>query len=379
MSATPLTDVARRLLVNVEKDCGDLADDSMFLPTERYVDPAQYRTEIEQIFHRVPLVVALSADLRNPGDYRALDIAGRAVLTIRGDDGVARSFVNACRHRGAAVVCNGAGSQRRFTCPYHAWTYNSTGTLVGVPQRETFGEVKYEGLIPLPTAERAGLVFAVLTPDAPMDIDEWLGDMLQALEYLELDTVHPYEKTTTLPSGNWKTTADGYLDGYHIGYLHSANLGLKQINNRNTWDLFGPHARLGFANKTIVGIKDLADSELDLPDVMSLVHYVFPNVSISGQPGRTTMVSIILPGTTVDTSDVLQIQYSRTPIDTPEKEEELEGRRTLYAAITGDEDFSTVLSINRSLPSLGGTEFIFGRNESGNQNLHRWVERLTHP
>jgi hypothetical protein len=102
-------------------------------------------------------------------------------------------------------------------------------------------------------------------------------------------------------------------------------------------------------------------------------------VSISGQPGRTTMVSIILPGTTVDTSDVLQIQYSRTPIDTPEKEEELEGRRTLYAAITGDEDFSTVLSINRSLPSLGGTEFIFGRNESGNQNLHRWVERLTHP
>jgi nitrite reductase/ring-hydroxylating ferredoxin subunit len=377
MPATPLTDVARRLLVNVEKECGDLADDSMFLPTERYVDPVQYRTEIERIFHRVPLVVALSADLRNPGDYRALDIAGRAVLSIRGDDGVARAFVNACRHRGAAVVCNGAGSQRRFTCPYHAWSYNNTGTLVGVSQRETFGEVKYEGLIPLPTAERAGLVFAVLTPDAPMDIDEWLGDMRQALEYLELDRVYPYSETTTLPSGNWKTTADGYLDGYHIGYLHSANLGLKQINNRNTWDLFGAHARLGFANKTIVGIKDLADEELDLPDVMSLVHYVFPNVSISGQPGRTTMVSIILPGERVDTSDVLQIQYSRVPIDSAEKEHELESRRTLYAAITGDEDFSTVLSINRTLPALGGTDFIFGRNESGNQNLHRWVERLT--
>jgi nitrite reductase/ring-hydroxylating ferredoxin subunit len=377
MPATPLTDIARRLLVNVEKECGDLAAESMFLPTERYHDPVQYRREIDRIFHRVPLVVALGAELANVGDYRAIDIAGRPVVTIRGDDGVARSFVNACRHRGATVVCNGAGSQRRFTCPYHAWTYNSTGTLVGVPQRETFGDVKYDGLIELPTAERAGLVFAVLTPGAPMDIDGWLGDMLDALELLELDRVHPYATTTTLASGNWKTTADGYLDGYHIGYLHAGNIGLKQINNRNTWDLFGAHARFGFANKTIVDIKDLADDDIDLPDVMSLVHYLFPNVSISGQPGRTTMLSIILPGTNVDSSEVLQIQCSRTPIDTPEKVEELEARRNIYAAITGDEDFRTVLSINRALPALAGTDFIFGRNESGNQNLHRWVERLT--
>jgi phenylpropionate dioxygenase-like ring-hydroxylating dioxygenase large terminal subunit len=377
MPATPLTDIARRLLVNVERDSGELADGVMHLPTSNYVDPVQYQREIEQIFHRVPLLVALSVDIPDTGDYRAFEIANRAVITVRGDDGVARSFVNACRHRGTPVVCNGAGSQRRFTCPYHAWVYDTKGSLVGVPQRETFGEIEYDGLIPLPTAERAGVVFAVLTPGAPMDIDEWLGDMRGALELLELDRVHPYEQTTTLESGNWKTTADGYLDGYHIGYLHSANLGLKQINNRNSWDLYGPHVRLGFANKTISTIKERPESEWELPDVMSLVHYLFPNVSISGQPGRTTMVSVMLPGPTVDRSLVAQTQYSRVPIDSPEKVQELETRRKLYEAITGDEDFKTVLSINRSLPSLGGVDFLFGRNETGNQNLHRWVERLT--
>lgn len=376
MAVSSLTEVARRLLANVEREHGDLAEGVMHLPTSKYTDPQQYAREIEQVFHRVPLITALSVDIPTPGSYRTIDLAGRAVLTVRGDDGVARSFANACRHRGAPIALDATGCSRRFTCPYHAWVYDTKGALVGVPQRETFGDIKYDGLIPLPTAERAGIVFTVLTPGAPMDIDEFLGDMQGALQLLELDRVYPYERTTTLESGNWKSTADGYLDGYHIGYLHSTNLGTKQINNRNTWDLFGPHVRLGFANKTITGIADTPESSWDLPDVMSLVHYVFPNVSISGQPGRTTMVSIIHPGRTVDTSQVHQTQYSRVPIDSPELVQELETRRKVYAAITGDEDFSTVMGINRALPSMAGTDFIFGRNESGNQNLHSWVDRF---
>ena len=73
------------------------------------------------------------------------------------------------------------------------------------------------------------------------------------------------------------------------------DVGLKAINNRNTWDLYGPHVRLGFANKPIVTMRDTPVDEWDLTEAMSLVHYVFPNVSISGQPNRLTMVSILLP------------------------------------------------------------------------------------
>ena len=69
-----------------------------------------------------------------------------------------RSFLNACRHRGAQVVAHGCGSARRFTCPYHAWSYDTKGALVGVSGRSTFGDLDTDtrGLTELPCEERVG-------------------------------------------------------------------------------------------------------------------------------------------------------------------------------------------------------------------------------
>jgi hypothetical protein len=53
-----------------------------------------------------------------------------------------------------------------------------------------------------------------------------------------------------------------------------------------------------------------------------------------------------------------------------------ETRRTLYAKVTGEEDFATGFKINRGLAAAAGGSFRFGRNEGGNQNLHRWIEAL---
>ncbi len=377
MTASSLFDVAQRLLRNVDKESGDLAADQLRVPASAYLDSAQWERELEEIYRKVPLVTALSVDLPQAGSYAAMEIANRPVLVVRGDDGVARSFLNFCRHRGAQLACIGRGRQRRFTCPYHSWVYDTRGALVGVPQRETVGPIDVDGLVELPTAERSGLVFTILTPGGHLDIDEWLGDMAGALEMLELDRLHPYDVPAVLQSGNWKTTADGYLDGYHIGYLHSASIGAKAITNRNTFDLYGPHVRIGFANKPIVAMRDLPIEEWDLTEAMSLVHFVFPNISISGQPGRATMISRMEPGPTVGESTVVQYHYSRTPITTDEQTAEIEGRRVTYAAVTRDEDFVTVVGINRALPAFGDGTFLFGRNESGNHNLHRWVEKLT--
>ena len=36
-----------------------------------------------------------------------------------------------------------------------------------------------------------------------------------------------------------------------------------------------------------------------------------------------------------------------------------------------------MLGITDSMPAMADESFMFGRNESGNQNLHRWVEGLT--
>jgi hypothetical protein len=222
-------------------------------------------------------------------------------------------------------------------------------------------------------------VFAVLTVGATFDVDAWLGDMQSALEMLQLDKLHRHDVETKLPSGSWKATADGYLDGYHLGYLHRNTIGAKSITNRNTYDLYGPHVRIGFANKPILDHRDTPPEEW--PDnyaCFSLVHYVFPNVSISGHPDRSLMISRIFPGPTAAESTVIQYQYFRAPLVDDDALAEAEAKRQLYADVTYDEDFVTVESVTRRVDALAvaGDVFRFGRNEVGNHNLHHWIGEL---
>jgi len=202
-------DLVRRLQANVASGLPDMADAPMKVPAASYDDAERFGREIERIFHVVPLLVALSCDVREPGEYMAYDIAGRPILVIRGDDGKARTFLNVCRHRGARVTDEHCGTARRLTCPYHSWSYDRQGVLVGVPGRETFGEVDAAGLVELPAEERHGAVFAVLDPDGTRDLDSWLGDMAGSLAALRLDDLYPYKVPTVLDSPNLKLAADG--------------------------------------------------------------------------------------------------------------------------------------------------------------------------
>jgi phenylpropionate dioxygenase-like ring-hydroxylating dioxygenase large terminal subunit len=369
-------ELAQRLLANVDADTCDQAAAPMKVPASAYRDAARWHQEMEHVFRRSPLVVAMSCDIPSPGDYSAVEIAGRPIVVMRGDDGVARTFLNICRHRGAPVVENGCGHGRRFACPYHAWTYDPNGRLVGVPGRDTFGDLDVSGLIELPTEERVGVVLAVLTPGAELDADAWLDGMADALALMRLDELHRYEVTTELEGPNWKVAADGYVDGYHLGYLHKNSIGARSITNRNTYDFYGPHVRVGFATRGLTEQRHLPPEEWSLPDAMGLVHFLFPNVSMAGSATGAVMVSRLLPGPTPDRSQTAQYQYFRQPLEGPDDMAMAEERRLLYARVVADEDYSTGIRITRALDALGDDHFRFGRNEPGNQHVHRSIDQL---
>jgi len=372
--STMLNELVARLQRNVVDGQPDRDEQPMRVPASAYADPDQYRREIDRIFLKSPVMVALVAELRDAGDYVAYDLAGRPLLIVRGDDGVIRSFLNICRHRGPKVTDAVCGSARRFTCPYHSWSYDTTGSLVGVPGRETFGEIDVTGLIELPSAVVAGAVFAVLDPDGDLDAGGWLAGMEDSLSELRLDEYYPYRVPTFIDSPNWKLAADGYLDGYHIGYLHRNTIGTRSITNRNTYDFFGPHVRIGFASKLTPQF-DPTVSDIDYKDYLSLVHYVFPNVSLSGGHGDTLMMSRLLPGPTPDRSTTLQFQFYREPI-LDEMVDVAEQKRQLYEQVVADEDCATIFQVGDALPAMGDRHFIFGRNEPANQHLHRTIASM---
>ncbi len=369
-------DVCRRLYDNVKANRPDMANGILEVPARAYRDPEQFQREMEQIFLRMPLLTALSCDVPDAGDFMSYTLAGRPLLIVRGDDGQVRTFLNVCRHRGAKVADEMCGNASRFICPYHAWSYDRSGKLVAVPDSESFGPTNIEGLVQLPTQELAGAVFSCLSPDVELDLDSWLGGLLPSLQALKLDELYPYKKTTTLDSPNWKLAADGYLDGYHIGLLHKNTIGKKAISNRNTYDLYGPHVRIGFATKRIREIEGLDPAEWHLPDYMSLVHYIFPNVSISGGHGDTLMLSRLFPGSTVDQSTTVQHQYFREPVE-GDMIATAEQKRLTYEQVVRDEDCATIFGISDALAAMDDSPIVFGRNEPGNQRLHGFVQEAT--
>ena len=95
MGATPLTELGVRLLANVDANRSDFAASPMEVPASEYLDPARFAREVDVAFRRNPLLVALSCDIPNAGDFTTLEIADRPVVVVRGEDGVARTFLNA--------------------------------------------------------------------------------------------------------------------------------------------------------------------------------------------------------------------------------------------------------------------------------------------
>ena len=148
-----------------------------------------------------------------------------ADLVVRGRDGRLRAFLNVCRHRGAKVA-DGFGTARVFSCPYHAWTYDLSGRVRGIPDERCFPGVRAErsALTELPLCEKHGLVWVIPTPAADaasgFDIDPWLGGLGPQLAAVGFESWHFQDKRLIPETMNWKLIVDTFHEGYHIGFLH---------------------------------------------------------------------------------------------------------------------------------------------------------------
>lgn len=372
-----MRELTRRALEHYRNGTTDQAPAPYTIPIEAYTDPDRYAREIDRIFKRLPLALALSIELPHPGDYRAMHVLGVPVLIVRGKDGIARAFLNACRHRGARICDTGSGSARVFTCPYHAWAYNDRGELVSRYAAETFGDVDHAalGLTELACAERAGLVFVMLTPGEPLDIDNWLGDFREELATLKLDSWHVFEQRE-LPGPGWKVALDGYLEAYHHNSLHGKTVGKLTIGNLLVLDTWGPHQRLTFGRKSLADLVDVPPEQWDVNQHIRLIHNCFPSLSVSGILGDHCLVSQIFPGpdpsSTITRQTVLSAKKPET--DAARAASELFSAMVLQAV--ADEDYRVGATIQEGLACGANSEFIFGRNEPAVQNYHRTIARL---
>lgn len=275
----------RELVARVAEDRTDSADAPLALHKSVYTGEARHAAEMSGVFHKEPLLAGLSGDVPKPGDALVFDAAGPSVLVMRGKDGVVRAFRNMCTHRAARLVESREpwnGHLPRVSCPFHAWTFDATGRLVGQPGKDGFADcaIGSRNLIELPCAEHLGLILVRVDPDAgAIDAEAHLGSFGAVLEQLELQRAEPVKKGILAADSNWKFALDTYGESYHFKALHASSIGQAFYTNRQVYDSFGRHYRVNFPELSVAEL--VGKPEADWPETdYGGVHYLFPNTII---------------------------------------------------------------------------------------------------
>ncbi len=194
-----------------------------------YTDPRIFAEEMDRIFHDGWVFVGHDSEIPRPGDFVTRHLGREPVIMVRGKDGGVAVLINWCMHRGTMLCPGDRGSVRTFACPYHGWTYDLGGELLGVPYPggyESFDKSAH-GLTRAPrVSSYRGFVFASLGATGGT-LREHLGAATRLIDRsCDLSPAGEVELTAGWVkhrcAANWKMLPENDSDGYHLGFVHSA-------------------------------------------------------------------------------------------------------------------------------------------------------------
>ena len=374
MQHTTQVALVRQLLRHLEAGTTALAEGVMRNRVDVYTDPDRFEREWSMI-RRAPQFFGLSCRLPAPGSYAADDGTGVPILLVRGDDGRFRAFLNACRHRGTRVVSGSGASRRKLVCPYHGWTYDCRGRLVGVPDRESFAGVDLSdrNLVELPAIEFGGMLWSGLDSTVALDPDRFLAGLGPELaSYRFGDYVH-YAHRTLARRMNWKMVVDTFLESYHFGVLHPGTVHPLFFHNTGLFEPFGPHLREVFPRRTITELKERPEAEWDLVRHTAVIYVLFPSIVIVMQGDHAEIWRIFPDADRLDASVIQLDFYVPEPADTDSARRHWDRNLDLVLRTVEDEDFPTGEGIQLGFRANAQTEVIYGRNEPALQHWQRTV------
>lgn len=199
-------------------------EEAWTLPPAAYTSEAVYVLETDRVLRRSWMPLARVDQVPNPGDYLCLTVIDQPVMIVHGKDGEIRVMSGVCLHR-AAPIAEGAGNRQLFTCPYHAWAYDTAGQLVRAPLMEgakDFAE-KDCRLPRLRTEIWEGFILVNLDDEAPAFAPQVEGYRKAFENYRLADMV--VARTLEFDSPwNWKVLVENFMEAYHHIGPHSETL-----------------------------------------------------------------------------------------------------------------------------------------------------------
>ncbi|HEY1556770.1 MAG TPA: aromatic ring-hydroxylating dioxygenase subunit alpha [Kofleriaceae bacterium] len=265
---------AARRLIDQLVAAGASSDAPYEAEAARYTSPAWFERE-RAAFER-PRILAASSSIA-PG--ACLPIG--TTLLVRDAAGTLRAFANACRHRATRLV-DAPCAAKALVCPYHGWTYDLAGTLVHVPNADSFAGCEAgRDLHARPVEERHGLVWS------GTGVAAHLGEVDADLAALDLGSHVAWRASRTLRRCNWKLLVEAFLDGYHIRTLHRDSVYRFFVDAASLAERAGDHVRAITARRTLrEAPRDAVPRDVVTPSL-----FVFPATTIIEHPDFVSIVT----------------------------------------------------------------------------------------
>ncbi|MFM2346509.1 MAG: hypothetical protein RL654_1262 [Pseudomonadota bacterium] len=190
------------------------------LPAGLYTRQDVFDADMKVFFGHHWICVGLECEIQEPGDVQVLDVGNASILLMRDDDLQVRAFHNVCRHRGARLMKAGPAIVSKVVCPYHQWTYETSGELIHAPHMGQGFDKSCKSLKSIAVRSVGGLLYVCLSDDPPADIAFLQDVMEERLAPYGIRDAKVAHQTDVIEQGNWKLTMENNRECYHCAGNH---------------------------------------------------------------------------------------------------------------------------------------------------------------
>lgn len=194
------------------------------LPAVYYTDERYFQREMDALFSRM-WICAGRTEFVEGGRYFLREVSGESLIITANQDGQVRAFYNVCRHRGTRLCVAPEGTfARSIQCPYHAWTYDLDGRLIGAPHMDEvphFDKGDYP-LHPVHADVWDGHIFINLSRRRPSPLHAQLADLPSRFAPWRMHELRLGHRIVYDVKANWKLIIQNYSECLHCPNLHPA-------------------------------------------------------------------------------------------------------------------------------------------------------------
>ena len=286
----------RDLPVDVARELSDIRDQVTTTPRSMtpafYTDPAMIPAE-QRVFLSSWLCLGRADAIPNNGDFFTRDVLGEPLIVVRADDDV-RVLSNVCRHRGSKLV-EGEGTAKKFTCPYHAWTYGLDGDLIRAPLIEA--DTSACKLPVFATEIWMGWIFVNLDGTAP-PLAPQLADLDPYVRNFHAEDMRAFDPRVESWGVNWKGLAENFMEGYHLTPVHLKTLHpmtptklCEKVPGGAAWTAYKAHFDPTFEGRSEVH-PDMTEEERRV----SMMVWIYPGFVLGLGSNTATYMSLLPDG-----------------------------------------------------------------------------------